>query len=463
MSLPHSNPQFCLNPAAYLLHDLAAPSAGSSNGQTDGNRAAEPPQKKKKKKKKKKAANKPDLEDILENAEALEPEDPFDMSKSIAERVEIAVTRFRKNRKFSPERAKILSTYLDYGGIRSGPKSFQGGAVKSGGPDDDGEVDFEALNAGIDLVELPEDGQEIDFSNVVTTFLSQHFLKNTGWIDMVYYRDTPLVVAALLNYFLIRNVVPEHEADLRAALAVAVQAQIELPFIKMISNGWPSRYDKACSLLYGGEWYGFLDNEWQDQRVLIDTMGMDRLTAEKIVQSLTGPDVDIHTIKVSPREFLDLEIINVDLPDGIAATGDSPARAESPVVMPEEEEARIVAMVDKMLLGGSEAPTSQPDETESNGPEIEEAVIHIPALAKVTFAEWDSDLPREEQQPIDRRRKVQVYFDPSIATKMMQRMRVQAYVYTLSNGMSYLEQASVYPTFYLEADEIEGSIDDTDD
>ncbi|KAI8599910.1 Argonaute siRNA chaperone complex subunit Arb1-domain-containing protein, partial [Dissophora ornata] len=358
-------------------------------------------EKKKKKKKKKKSANKPDLEDLLNNAATLEPEDPFDM-QSVAERVETAVTRFRKNRKFTPERLKILSTYLDYGGIHTGPKSFQGGAVKSSGlENDDGEPDFDAMNAGIDLVDLPEDGQEVDFTNVATTFLSQHFLNNTGWIEMVYYRDAPLVVAALLNYFLIRNVIPEHEQDLRSALAVAEQAKIELPLCKIISNGWPSRYDKACSLLFGGEWYGFLDSQWQDQQVLVETLGMNRATAEKIVKSLIG-----QTIEALPSPF---------------------------------------------------------DNSDSDRLAAEEDLIPIPLFADVIFAEWDHELPREEQKPMDQRQKIHVYFDPSIATKMLLGMRVTAYVYTLSNGMSYLEQASIFPTYYLEADEIEVPLDEWDD
>ncbi|KAG0318774.1 hypothetical protein BGZ99_005466 [Dissophora globulifera] len=427
------------------------------------------PKKKKKKRKKKKVA-KPDLEDLLSNAEALEPEDPFDLSKSVAERVELAVTRFRKRRNFSIERAQIFSSYLDYGGIRTGPKSFQGGAVKPAGmDDDDGEPDFEAMNAGIDSVDLPEDGQVVDFTNVVTTFLSQHFLKNTGWIDMLYYRDAPLVVAALLNYFLIRNVVPEHEDDVRAALAVAEQAKIELPLCKQISTGWPSRYDKACSLLYGGEWYGFLDSHWSSPQVQINALGMDMVTARKIIQSLVGPDVDPGTLTVSPREFMELEIIQVDLPKELEPLADDMSDgAESPSELPPEDEARIVAMVDRMFLSNSgqaestvEMPVLPLTDSELEGPEQEdETPIPVPVFADVTFAQWDSDVPREEQKPIECRRKVHVYFDPSIATKMLRGMRVTAFVYTLSNGMSYLEQASVYPTYYLEADEVEEPLDE---
>ncbi|KAF9109806.1 DNA break repair nuclease [Mortierella sp. AM989] len=427
-------------------------------------------EKKKKKKKKKKKSNKIDIEDLFTSSDPLEPEDIYDISKSAAERVEIAVTKFRKNRKFSNERVHILTTYLEYGGIKSGPKSFQGGAVGGHGDDDDGEPDFEAMNAGIDRVDLPEDGQEVDFTNVVTTFLSEYFLKNTGWIDMAYYKDTPLVIAALLNYFLVRNVLPEYEQDIRNALAVAEQAKIELPLCKLISNGWPSKYDKACSLLYGGEWYGFLDDSWQDIQVLVDTMGMDRLTAERIVQSLIGPDVDLKSLTVSPREFMDLEVIKIEMPKIESDTEDGP---DSQTESPAEDDAELVAMVDKMLLGSQgqgnsiAEPLQVPEGILGSVNSIEqgakEILMPVPVFADITFAEWDSGQPRDQQKPMDQRRKVHVYFDPTIASKILPGMRVVAYVYTLSNGMSYLQQASIYPTYYLEADEVEVPWDEWED
>ncbi|KAF9917843.1 hypothetical protein BX616_011141 [Lobosporangium transversale] len=443
------------------------------------------PVKKKKKKRKKKAANKPDLEDLLNNVnlEELEKEDPYDISKSVAERMELAVTRFRKNRKFNPERAQILSTYLDYGGIRTGPKMFQGGGASNtpGVTDNDtnpGDPDYEAMNAGIDSVDLPEDGQVIDFTNVVTTFLSEHFLKNTGWIDMTYHKDTPLVIAALLNYLLLRNVLPEHEEDLRAALKVAEQAQVELPLCKQINNSMPGLYDKACSLLYGGEWYGHLDQTWTSYETNVESLGMDRAMAEAIVQSLIGPDADLKNLSIISREDLDLEIIHIDFPDEPQEPEENNSdKADFSDELATEDDPELVAMVDRMLLGSS-APSfntseSGLDQTNSSsnhpastipsefGPipsSKNKPVMPVPMFANVTFAEWDRYLLREEQKPLDQRRKFHVYFDPSTASKMLLSMRVVGIVYTLSNGMSYLEQAAIYPTYYLEAE-----VDETPD
>ncbi|KAF9283331.1 hypothetical protein BGZ68_005409 [Mortierella alpina] len=435
------------------------PAQASAEKATETPPSGEEPKKKKKKRRKK--PSRPTLEELLENEASLTiQEDPFDPSNTPAERVETAVARFRKNRKFSPTQSQILSIYLAYGGIRTGPKSFQGGGVKTGGIDDDGEPDFEAMNIGIDAVDMPEDGQEVDFTNVVTTFLSQYFLESTGWVDMAYYRDTPVVVASLLNYLLVRNVLPEYEDDIKRALAVALHAKVELPLIKIISTGLPSRYDKACSLIYGGEWYGALDNSWGGPELAIATLGLDRPTAERIVQSLIGPDVAINSLTVSPKEFMDLEIVQVDLPDLSGPESPSEESEEA------EVDALSVAMVDRMLLGEGAVDTTastQENAADAQGTEgIEILDSPVPLFAEVTLAEMDMSLPQGQQRPVDERRKVKVYFDPAVATKMLLGMRISAWVYTLSNGMSYLEQAYVYPTYYLEVDEEEWQDESTE-
>ncbi|KAF9963878.1 hypothetical protein BGZ65_008155 [Modicella reniformis] len=450
------------------------PNGTSSNGQASttpvtGTAPADGEQKKKKKKKKKKKNdNRPEVDALLDLDETPEAMSPYDPSKSVAERMEIAITRFRKNRKFTVERGQIFSTYLDYGGIHTGQKSFQGGASGAGPGDEDGEPDFEGMNAGIDLVEPPEDGQVVDFTQVVTTFLSQHFLRNTGWIEMSYYRDTPLVVAALLNYLLVRDVLPEYKEDLKSALAVAEQAKVELPLCKIISNGLPGRYSRACSLIYGGEWHNFLDTPWQNQdsQSLIETLGMDHPTAERIVRSVVGPDIDFQKLTLAPRVFMDLEIIHVELPEILQISDDTP---DTPEEQAENDEAKLVEMVDRMLLGKDLQPQGSNPDSSNPGPEVPsepvlaEKHIHVPILAKVTLAEIDPALTRAEQTPPETRRQIYTYFDVSIATKMLLGMRIEAFAFTLSNGMSYLEQASVYPTYYLDAEEVDASVDEWDD
>ncbi|KAI9234520.1 MAG: Argonaute complex, subunit Arb1 [Podila humilis] len=443
----------------------AVPSASTTAPDEASPRTTQPGEKKKKKKKKSKGASKKqNLEDYM-NANALDvAEDPYDTSKSVAERVELAVTRFRKNRKFDPKRGQIFSVYLDYGGIKTGQKSFQGGGVATGGANDDGEPDFEAMNVGIDRVEEPDDDQTVDFENVATTFLSEFFLKYSGWIEAQYYTDTPLVVAALMNYLLVRNVLPEHEDDVKRALAVAEKAKDELPRIKAISKHVPGRFDKACSLIYGGEFHGILNvapgwnnSGWGEVSQMTEAFGMDMPFAERLVKSLLGKGQELSDITVQPREYMEMEIVQVDLP-----SGDSTPVAGSISAVGElgEIEAQVEAMVDQLFTANVKAadPTQAGKEGVTN---TEGQSWPLPKLACVTFAEWDYEQTREGQLPVERRRKVKAYFEKPAAEAMLSGMRASAYVYAMSNGMSYLEQACFYPTFYLEADRIE--VDDWDE
>ncbi|KAF9946985.1 hypothetical protein BGZ70_002934 [Mortierella alpina] len=150
---------------------------------------------------------------------------------------------------------------------------------------------------------------------------------------------------------------------------------------------------------------------------------------------------------------MDLEIVQVDLPD---LSG-----PESPTEEAEQAEvdALSVAMVDRMLLG--EAAVEPPASAQENATDVQETEgsgLHdapVPLFAQVMLAEMDMSLPQGQQKPVNERRQVKVYFDTAVATKMLLGMRISAWVYTLSNGMSYLEQAYVYPTYYLEVDEEE--------
>lgn len=372
--------------------------------------------------------------------------------------MELAVTRFRKNRKFDTMRSQIFSVYLAYGGIKTGQKSFQGGGVASGGTNDDGEPDFEAMNAGIDRVEEPQEGQTIDFENVATTFLSEFFLKSSGWIEAQYYADTPLVVAALMKYFLLRNVLPEYEDDIKRALAVAEKAKDELPRIKTISKHLPGRFDKACSLIYGGEFYGILDaapswnnRGWGGVAQTTEAFGMDMPFAERLVKSKLAKGQELSDITVLPREYMEMEVIQVELPSGTSTPMDNSISAVGDFG---EIEAQVEAMVDQLFAAGAQA--TKPTKAGKQGATNTECPSWpLPKLACVTFAEWDYEQSQEDQLPLERRRKVKAYFEKPATDVLLPGMRASAYVYTMSNGVSYLEQASFYPTYYLEADRVE--------
>ncbi|KAG0054166.1 hypothetical protein BGZ83_011862 [Gryganskiella cystojenkinii] len=467
----------------------ATGAASTTLGETD--EATDEVKKKRRKRKKKKAA-KSEIDDFLEESAdvALEELEMFDPSKSVAERVELAITRFRKNRKLNPIRGQILSVYLEYGGIKSGPKMFQGGGASSGGLADEGgapEPDFEAMNTGVDRVD-DDENLVVDFTNVVSTFLSQYFLDYTGWVDKVYYTDTPLVIGALLSYFLVRNVLPEHKEDIQQALAITELAKTELPLIKEISPELKGRFDKACSLIYGGEWFGFLkEGQWKEPEYYVDHLGMDMPTAEKIFRSVAGDGVEIRSLSILSKEFRDLEIVRVDMPEipepkgqlqlDIAYQKQQAVSSQMDESKTKEDEAiNVLSDTFEAATLLNDQPEQQQQQQQQNEPSTPAAVVteesmehlnntrritEVPVLAKVILKDWDRnvDLEGEDYQRNHGRaeeqsepEEVHWYFTASMASRLIPGMKMVAQVFTLSNGMSYLEQASLLPTFYLEAE-----------
>ncbi|KAF9578197.1 hypothetical protein BGW38_006138, partial [Lunasporangiospora selenospora] len=404
--------------------------------------------------------------------------DSYCRSRPVAERVEIAITKFRKNRKFTDERNRIFSSYLAYGGIQSGQKSFQGGGLSNGGVDENGEPDFAAVEAGVDLVEEPDDGSQIDFTNVVTTFLSQHFLKYSGWVTMGYHQEAPVVISAFLKYFLTRDVLPEYETDLRAAVEVAEKAKIELPCCKVVNMALPSRFDKACMLLFQRSWSGFFEGGAWQQSAAVETLGMDLEFAERIVQSVLKSNNNVNnnsepvswkSITSDSRRFMDLEVVEVNIPQGRQET---PTQGSS--VLPTDSfeaadaENIIDSMIDRAIKESTDSTTlasGQDSQEKKDGVDVTsggEQSWPVPTFARVILAELEQDPVSGELLPLDQRLKVQCYFEVEAAKALLKGMRVESGVTTLTNGVSYLDQSSVYPTFYLEADEYEGECEDSD-
>ncbi|CAB5213254.1 unnamed protein product [Rhizophagus irregularis] len=82
------------------------------------------------------------------------------------------------------------------------------------------------------------------------------------------FREGPQVVISFLNYLHNHKVCPEYEEDMQMALQIAHKAKEELPNCKAFAQNAPGKLNKACSLLFGGELYGMLDDPWNGEEML---------------------------------------------------------------------------------------------------------------------------------------------------------------------------------------------------
>ncbi|PKY13053.1 hypothetical protein RhiirB3_398345 [Rhizophagus irregularis] len=102
---------------------------------------------------------------------------------------------------------------------------------------------------------------EVNFTYIVRIYLSS-FLN--------------LVVISFLNYLHNHKVCPEYEEDMQMALQIAHKAKEELPNCKAFAQNAPGKLNKACSLLFGGELYGMLDDPWNGEEMVASMIGISR-------------------------------------------------------------------------------------------------------------------------------------------------------------------------------------------
>uniref|UniRef100_U9UAD1 Uncharacterized protein n=1 Tax=Rhizophagus irregularis (strain DAOM 181602 / DAOM 197198 / MUCL 43194) TaxID=747089 RepID=U9UAD1_RHIID len=72
------------------------------------------------------------------------------------------------------------------------------------------------------------------------------------------------------------EVCPEYEEDMQMALQIAHKAKEELPNCKAFAQNAPGKLNKACSLLFGGELYGMLDDPWNGEEMVASIIGISR-------------------------------------------------------------------------------------------------------------------------------------------------------------------------------------------
>ncbi|KAI8977402.1 Argonaute siRNA chaperone complex subunit Arb1-domain-containing protein [Mycotypha africana] len=380
---------------ADLPRELATP---VSLGKT--NKTAQNGEKKKKKKKKKsKTANLPEAgseipDDYQEHNNEDVIENPYDPSNPLAQRIEYALWKYRKNHKFTDAKKKIFDRYLAFGGIKTGPNMFLGRATSADTPaDPEANVDWEAAKAATDYVPDVEDeeGLEVNFTEVAQVFLGNTFIRESRFTGLSDFIDAPKLIDAFLRYLEIRNVAPEYAEDIAGARAICAKAKIELPLCKQLSLMVPGGYNKACTSVFGtDDTLANLDISWMDQKGL-------NLFSDMFPQGDNISALD-ETKKIVRKHIPNLEQVSA-------------------------VESRKATIVKFKEIAPYDKEKAQPDE-----------------LIQVIF---------ENQE--DNREEFKVYFEKEIVDYMLVGMVATVDITKLSNGEWFLDFITrINPTFYME-------------
>ncbi|CAG8475145.1 3130_t:CDS:2 [Gigaspora rosea] len=220
-------------------------------------------------------------------------------STPVKYRVERAVQKYKATRMFDGTSNQILSSYFHFGGISEDT----------------------TLCASEDDPMIPND-MEVDFTYTVKVYLSSYIMNETGYVKEDAFREAPIVIESFLNYLVRRQVCPEYLEDMHQAIKVAQLAKEELLNCKLLTQDAPGKFNKACSLLFGGELYGRFDNPYPSEDSLALLFGIHPEEAEQILKKIFGNNAldELTEVKEACKSGLTVEIIKVnELPESTTA------------------------------------------------------------------------------------------------------------------------------------------------
>ncbi|WEW60917.1 hypothetical protein PRK78_006405 [Emydomyces testavorans] len=236
--------------------------------------------KKKKKKKGAKPKKKPSgFEEYYVDA-PMTPEEYEAEKKLYDVRLETAIQRYEAKRRMNSERRDVFLKYLSYGGVKVGPKMFEGNDLK-----DLQRLDSEEIVTATAQTSIPEDRTDwdVDFETVAKGFFSCVIQQFIG-LDTE--QDVDLVTSTVKNFFnyiLYHDVCPEYKENITAARTICDKAKDQLWKIQQANATAPGDFNMACSTLFGGSYFGAYtgDQEWSKD---MESAGMSETTARKVVR-----------------------------------------------------------------------------------------------------------------------------------------------------------------------------------
>ncbi|RIA91414.1 Argonaute siRNA chaperone complex subunit Arb1-domain-containing protein [Glomus cerebriforme] len=416
-------------PEESLLKEKQDENGTNSNNDANGETVeiTIPQKKKKKKKKKKKSGDDDNYLDFHDSGPREEDEDKlYDPSKPLTYRIEVAVQKYKKNRKFNSTRNQVFSSYLRFGGISTGQKSFLG---QDGVDNADADAEEIAMRRATDFIDDDKvDDMEVNFTYIVRVYLSSFIIDRSGYVQMDQFREGPHVVISFLNYLFTHKVCPEYEEDMQEALKLAHKAKEELPNCKSLAQNAPGKINKACSLLFGGELYGMLDEPWDGEVKVANMIGISKEEGKRLIKELFGDNAfeELTQMKEDSRSALKCEIIGVESFQTEAFTNETHqiANGEGPVVNNESQ--------------------SNKNTQETN-------------LKKIVLRELrEHDV--SDVSDVSTAESFYICVNSDIGNYAMPGMRITADFHKLSNGFWYWDKVTnVYPSYYHPCE------DDSDD
>ncbi|KAF8437354.1 Argonaute complex, subunit Arb1 [Terfezia claveryi] len=261
--------------------------------------------------------------------------------------MELCIQRYRAKRRWDPIRLKLFDRYLVLGGIRTGQKAYGGGLsleARGEGAEEPDAADIAAQTA-TDFVEnyttsarnqndwtgapgVFEDDEEwwVDFEYVVKVFLS-HVIQQVFCLHTE--EDLLLGIKTIrnfLNYVVFHNVAPEYSSNIFKAISICTLAEKELLFCNAANGKLPGLFNTCCSALFGGHYLNLYEDDqattWEGKSSSNHpSLGIPRDIAQRhyleCIAKIGTPEqiaADVEGVKLVRQDAIAFEVLSIDLP-----------------------------------------------------------------------------------------------------------------------------------------------------
>ncbi|KAI4866815.1 Argonaute siRNA chaperone complex subunit Arb1-domain-containing protein [Hypoxylon rubiginosum] len=188
---------------------------------------------------------------------AQEKSEVYNLSRSLAERIEECIQRYRASRRMDSERTNLFNKYMWLGGVDTSQRQFTGfandrDALEEADADEIRKMtatDFVGGSGQRFFDPLEQEHWVVDFEGIIKGYLSR-------LIPGIYLYDEPVIRKAaeliknFLNYVLMHDVCPEYTSNIMAARNICDIGPLELRSVHELYRGLPGDFNLAASSLF---------------------------------------------------------------------------------------------------------------------------------------------------------------------------------------------------------------------
>ncbi|KAJ6081172.1 hypothetical protein N7499_006046 [Penicillium canescens] len=230
-------------------------------------------------------------DEFQEIKKVYDPALPFHM------RYDEAIKRFLFKRRLESRRRHLFLKYLQYGGVNTNQKYGQGVSLQEL-KDMSKEEAMEARNFTMVSPEWAT-GENIAFDKVLKGYLGGYYIDYFSPDDEDEIKVVTGTIKSFLTFLLYHDVCPEYQEDIDKARQTCDMATKEVWKVRQVVHEGPGSFNKACSMLFGGNYLDIIDNSEISENVKF--AGQDRMTqqiARKVLMyAIAGVGPDERAIK----------------------------------------------------------------------------------------------------------------------------------------------------------------------